>query len=219
MPGGWSITLKTTTFLKPQGLKPKDMDLTSSHELIKYGTYSLMKWEPGFLKLKSIIDRVKIVLIPYAKLINRIWAIYKTKYLECPNFKTEFLNSLNYIPNIPSLINPFHATDLFWYPLKTSENLWFSVARDGLIVIEQFQTKTAISHITYFIPFTGIDISIQCMFAIFISFSNRFFTSLYQVFTLLVSINYKKIYLPEIQLKLKFPVNGFHQFGLKVTYI
>ena len=21
---------------------------------------------------------------------------------------------------------PFHATDLFWYPLKTSENLWFS---------------------------------------------------------------------------------------------
>ena len=25
-----------------------------------------------------------------------------------------------------SLNNPFHATDLFWYPLKTSENLWFS---------------------------------------------------------------------------------------------
>ena len=23
-------------------------------------------------------------------------------------------------------LNPFHATDLFWYPLKTSENLWFS---------------------------------------------------------------------------------------------
>ena len=22
--------------------------------------------------------------------------------------------------------NPFHATDLFWYPLKTSENLWYS---------------------------------------------------------------------------------------------
>ena len=22
-------------------------------------------------------------------------------------------------------INPFHVTDLFWYPLKTSENLWF----------------------------------------------------------------------------------------------
>ena len=22
--------------------------------------------------------------------------------------------------------NPFHATDLFWYPLKTSENVWFS---------------------------------------------------------------------------------------------
>ena len=25
--------------------------------------------------------------------------------------------------------NPFYATDLFWYPLKTSENLWFSVFR------------------------------------------------------------------------------------------
>ena len=24
------------------------------------------------------------------------------------------------------VINPFHATDLFWYPLKTSENLRFS---------------------------------------------------------------------------------------------
>ena len=22
-------------------------------------------------------------------------------------------------------INPFHATDLFWYPLKISKNLWF----------------------------------------------------------------------------------------------
>ena len=26
----------------------------------------------------------------------------------------------------PIFSNPFHATDLFWYPLKTSENLWFS---------------------------------------------------------------------------------------------
>ena len=25
-----------------------------------------------------------------------------------------------------NLINPFHATDLFWYPLKTSENQRFS---------------------------------------------------------------------------------------------
>ena len=41
-----------------------------------------------------------------------------------------------------TFINPFHATGLFWYPLKTSENLWFSdvfrgyrkrpVARNGL---------------------------------------------------------------------------------------
>ena len=26
----------------------------------------------------------------------------------------------------PFPVNPFHATDLFIYPLKTSENLWFS---------------------------------------------------------------------------------------------
>ena len=23
-------------------------------------------------------------------------------------------------------VNPFHVTDLFWYPLKTLESLWFS---------------------------------------------------------------------------------------------
>ena len=27
--------------------------------------------------------------------------------------------------------NPFHATDLFWYALKTSENLWFSDVFSG----------------------------------------------------------------------------------------
>ena len=44
-------------------------------------------------------------------------------------------------------VNPFHITDLFWYPLKTSENLWFSyvfrgyqrwsVAWNGLIIVEK----------------------------------------------------------------------------------
>ena len=29
-------------------------------------------------------------------------------------------------------LNPFHATDLFWYPLKTLENLWFSDVFRGL---------------------------------------------------------------------------------------
>ena len=28
--------------------------------------------------------------------------------------------------NTPVLINPFHVSGLFLYPLKTSENLWFS---------------------------------------------------------------------------------------------
>ena len=29
------------------------------------------------------------------------------------------------------IVNPFHATGLFRYPLKTSENLWFSDAFRG----------------------------------------------------------------------------------------
>ena len=27
---------------------------------------------------------------------------------------------------VQKYLNPFHATGFFWYPLKTSENLWFS---------------------------------------------------------------------------------------------
>ena len=30
-----------------------------------------------------------------------------------------------------NLIDLFHATDLFWYPLKSSENLWFSDVFSG----------------------------------------------------------------------------------------
>ena len=30
-----------------------------------------------------------------------------------------------------SILNPFHATDLFWYPLKTWENQWFSDVSRG----------------------------------------------------------------------------------------
>ena len=38
------------------------------------------------------------------------------------NFKNQSIN----------LINPFHASDLFWYPLKTSANLWFSDVFRGI---------------------------------------------------------------------------------------
>ena len=51
------------------------------------------------------------------------------------------------------LINPFHATDLFWYPLKTSENQRFSdvfrgyqkrsVAWNGLKMVS---TKSALNY-------------------------------------------------------------------------
>ena len=31
-----------------------------------------------------------------------------------------------YLVNVIFVFNPFYATGLFLYPLKTSENLWFS---------------------------------------------------------------------------------------------
>ena len=31
-----------------------------------------------------------------------------------------------------SILNPFHATGIFLYPLKKSENLWFSDALRGI---------------------------------------------------------------------------------------
>ena len=34
-------------------------------------------------------------------------------------------------PQLSQHLNPFHATDLFWYLLKTSENLWFSDVSRG----------------------------------------------------------------------------------------
>ena len=53
-------------------------------------------------------------------------------------FETSFINR-------NSIFNPFHATDLFWYSLKTSENIWFSdvfreyqkrsVAWNGLVLL------------------------------------------------------------------------------------
>ena len=33
--------------------------------------------------------------------------------------------------NNENFFNPFHATDLFWCPLKISENLWFSDVSKG----------------------------------------------------------------------------------------
>ena len=44
-------------------------------------------------------------------------------------------------------INPFHATALFLYPLKTSENLWLMSAgdikkMDGLIDHNQWKTAS-----------------------------------------------------------------------------
>ena len=36
------------------------------------------------------------------------------------------MKTLNLLRRYIFCVNPFHATDLVWYPLKTSENLWVS---------------------------------------------------------------------------------------------
>ena len=57
----------------------------------------------------------------------------------------------NTIAPLKLMINPFHATDLFWYPLKISENLCFSnvfrgyqkrsVAWNGLMTSHDYQMR------------------------------------------------------------------------------
>ena len=66
----------------------------------------------------------------------------------CPWFHIDFFRAIK-------RLNPFHTTDLFWYPQKTSENLWFSnvfkgyqkrpVAWNGLITTIE-KTINSINH-------------------------------------------------------------------------
>ena len=37
----------------------------------------------------------------------------------------QFLKTLRFYIDFDIIINPLHTADLFWHPLKTSENLWF----------------------------------------------------------------------------------------------
>ena len=77
--------------------------------------------------------------------VNDTLTIRRWRFLTCQNSPTD----INALIVMTDLINPFHATDLFWYPLKTSENLWFSdvfrgyqkrsVAWNGLIAMHYFQ--------------------------------------------------------------------------------
>ena len=48
--------------------------------------------------------------------------IYEKKLFHFLNISMPFTN----MKNFKFFFNTFHATDLFWYPLKTSQNLWFS---------------------------------------------------------------------------------------------
>ena len=52
------------------------------------------------------------------------WSVFLNKV---SRFRPAFLfKSIVFFFTMQQLFDPFHATDLFWYPLKASENLWFS---------------------------------------------------------------------------------------------
>ena len=46
-------------------------------------------------------------------------------------FELNFLPSIYYLKTFNLLIDPFHATGLFLYPLKILENVWFSNVFSG----------------------------------------------------------------------------------------
>ena len=58
------------------------------------------------------------------------------------NVQSEFLTKSHL-----EVINPFHATDLFLCPLKTSENLWRSVARNVLVTATGDRSAKAGSYV------------------------------------------------------------------------
>ena len=84
-----------------------------------------------------------VTAVSYA--VNDTLTIRLWRFLTCQNSPAD----INALIVMTGLINLFHATDLFWYPLKTSENLRFSdvfrgyqkrsVAWNGLIAMHYFQ--------------------------------------------------------------------------------
>ena len=67
---------------------------------------------------------LKKVLNTAQKTIYAIWDFFSKFFYR---FKHKFLyEKVATSKNILESFNPYQATDLFWFPLKTSENLWFS---------------------------------------------------------------------------------------------
>ena len=71
----------------------------------------------GMLPYVIICENVK-KLAHYTK---KSWYTFPFRGFELQKFSSQLQNRTSWMK-----INPFHATDLFWYPLKTSENLWLS---------------------------------------------------------------------------------------------
>ena len=91
----------------------------------------------------------------------------------------EYLES-DTVAKLCDSVNPFHATDLFWYPLKTSENHWFSdVFGGGRGVSKEISSKKwvkreAISqNLKYKIYFNKFHFTFDTSYMpVFFSFSN-----------------------------------------------
>ena len=98
-------------------------------------------FEAQFIKnLSNTEAKLKKTLLLKTKLVRPMKSFYSLRYVgESQGVRIVvrivriswdlFIAVLFYFGNMTlysAFINPFHATDLFWYPLKTSENLWFS---------------------------------------------------------------------------------------------
>ena len=83
------------------------------------------KWQ-NICKPKPKIIKPKI-LQNNNKSKNKHFAYHEGIFSSLPYLNLISCNPAN--TYIWSLINAFHVTDLFLYPLKTSENFWFSVFR------------------------------------------------------------------------------------------
>ena len=58
--------------------------------------------------------------------VSNFWILIVFVTFVFSSYKTNQIFFMNLSQTISVLFDPFHFTDLFWYPLKTSKNLGFS---------------------------------------------------------------------------------------------
>ena len=65
----------------------------------------------------------------------------------------EYTRGMSKVPYLESVFNPFHISDFFLYPLKTSENLNFHNSYNFQLVLEIINFKQVSFTLTFGIPF------------------------------------------------------------------